>query len=176
MRLFLAINLPEELKKKLFELGRPLASMGDVKPVEEENIHLTLKFLGEAEPGDVMPLLEKIKFVAFEVSLKGLGAFPNPNRARVVWVGCEKGAQEIAALHKVIEAALSRFEKDRDFHPHATLARVRFLGDKGVMADFLNKNKILEFGSFKAASFDLMKSELERSGPKYGVVKSFSLV
>jgi len=175
MRLFLAINLPPELKKKLFELGRPLRSMGDVKPVEGENIHLTLKFLGESDPDKVIAALEKVKAKPFDATLKGVGVFPKPDYVRVVWAGCDKGAQEIVTLHKLVENALPQFEKDRDFHPHATLARVRFLKEKKEMADFLGKNKETVFGSFKAESFELMNSELSSGGPRYSVVKSFKL-
>ena len=176
MRLFLAINLPAVLKKQLFELGNPLGAMGDIKPVEEENIHLTLKFLGDAEPAGITKALESVKCKPFGITLKGVGVFPKSDYVRVVWTGCEKGAQEIVTLHKQVEAALPQFEKDRDFHPHASLARVKFLRDKKAMADFLAENKETVFGSFKAESFDLMKSELGKGGPTYGVVKSFPLI
>ncbi len=175
MRLFLAINLPSGMKKQLAEFSGPLKGFGKLKLVEEENIHLTLKFLGEAKLGDVVPLLEKIKFAPFEASLEGVGVFPNAGRARVIWVGCEKGAQEIIALHKAVEAALPQFERGGDFHPHATLARVSFLDDKTGLANFIEKNKIKDFGTFTADSFDLMKSELSRAGPKYEIVRKFPL-
>lgn len=178
MRLFLAINLPEEVKKRLFELGRPLPGFGDVKAVEEENIHLTLKFLGDAEPERVIAALEKVKFKPFDVALKGVGVFPSPDYIRVVWAGCEKGAKEIITLHKDIEEALKagglKFEKDNDFHPHATLARVRMPRDKKGLAEFLEKHKEDELGSFKLSSFELMESKLGRGGPTYGVVERFS--
>lgn len=172
MRLFLAINLPERLRKSLFGLGQGLRNMGELKLVEEENIHITLKFLGEADPGEVISSLDRVRFEPFEVSLKGVGAFPNQNYVRVVWAGCEKGSKEIVTLHSEIEKALPGFEKDREFHSHATLARVKFLKDKEGLRRFLADNN-KEFGSFKAESFDLMKSELSRGGPKYEIVKSF---
>jgi 2'-5' RNA ligase len=176
MRLFLAINLPAVLKKQLFELGRPLKAMGDVNPVEEANIHVTLKFLGDAEPASVIKSLESVRAKPFDISLKGVGVFPKPDYVRVVWAGCEKGAQEMVTLHQQVETALPQFEKEKEFHPHATLARVKFLSDKKAMADFLGKNKETAFGSFKAESFELMKSELRSSGPIYGLVKSFPLI
>ncbi len=176
MRLFLAVNLPGELRKKLFELGKPLNAMGDVKPVEEENIHLTLKFLGDTDPVGVVKSLESVKSKPFDIALMGVGVFPKPDYVRVVWVGCDTGAQEMVTLHQQVEAALPQFEKDRDFHPHATLARVKFLRDNTAIADFLGKNKGILFGSFKAESFELMKSELSEGGPTYGIVKSFPLI
>ncbi len=174
MRLFLAINLPEGLRKPLFEVGRGLRKFGDLKTVEEENIHLTLKFLGEAEPEKIISSLSKVRYGPFEVSLKGMGVFPNENYIRVVWAGCEKGAQDVIALHKEVELALPDFEKDRDFHPHATLARVRLPKDKEGLRKFVKENGG-EFGSFRAESFELMKSELSGGGPKYEIVRSFPL-
>jgi 2'-5' RNA ligase len=173
MRLFLAVNLPADIRRRLFEFGRPLVGMGDIKTVEEENIHITLKFLGEAEPEAVIKALEKVKFAPFEVSVKGVGVFPSLNYIRVVWAGCEKGSKEIVTLHQAVEAALPQFERDRDFHPHATLARVKFPKDKAGLRKFIEDNASKEFGSFTAESFDLMKSELSPKGPKYGVLKSF---
>lgn len=175
MRLFLAINLPKELKGQLFELGQLLKAIGDINTVKEENIHITLKFLGEAEPEKVINALESVKFMPFEVALKGVGAFPNASCARVIWAGCEKGSGEIAELHKMIEGALPQFERDRDFHPHATIARVISLSDPQGLIEFMSGNSITKFGSFDAKSFELMKSELSRDGPKYEAVKSFSL-
>ena len=174
MRLFLAINIPAELRRRLFEAGQGLRKFGQMKLVEEEKIHVTLKFLGDAEPDPVVKALESIKSAPFEVSLKGIGVFPNANYVRVIWAGCEKGGQEIITLHKQIESALP-FEKDRDFHPHATLARVSFPKDKEGLIKAIDENKKTEFGEFKAESFELMKSELSRGEPKYEIVKSFHL-
>jgi len=174
MRLFIAIGIPESIRKGLFELGSGLRKFGDMKTVEEENIHLSLKFLGEAEPEGVISSLNKVRFRPFEVSVKGMGAFPSDNYIRVVWVGCEKGSNEMAELHGLIEGALPQFEKDRDFHPHATLARVRLPKDKEGLRKFMKENS-REFGSFRAESFELMKSELSSKGPKYDIVKSFPL-
>lgn len=175
MRLFFAINLPDVLKKRLFAVGQEMKGFGQMKIVEEENIHLTLKFLGETEPGPVIKSLEPVKLKPFEVSLKGIGVFPSLNYIRVVWAGCEKGAEEVIMLHKELEKRLPQFERDRDFHPHATLARVSFPKDKQGLVSFLEKNKGTDFGDFTANSFELMKSELSRGGPKYEVVKSFRL-
>jgi 2'-5' RNA ligase len=176
MRLFLAINLPDELKKQLFEMAQPLKDFGKLKLVEEGNIHLTLKFLGEVKESEVSDLTEdlrSVKFESFPVTLRGVGVFPNKNYIRVVWVGCGKGSEEIITLHNGLETALRGFKKDRDFHPHATIARVKFPEDTHGLIKFIEENSSKEFGKSKAESFDLMKSELGSEGPKYGVVESF---
>lgn len=174
MRLFLAINLPDDLKKQLFELSRGLKGFGKIKLVEEENIHLTLKFLGDSEPKPIIKALDGIEFQPFDISLKGLGVFPNTNYIKVVWVGCDKGFHETIQLHDAIEGSLN-FPKYKDFHPHATIARVKFPKFKNSLLQFIEDASAKEFGSFKVKSFELMKSELTRDGPKYDVVKKFLL-
>ena len=175
MRLFLAVNLPDQMKKRLSELAQGLKPLGKLKLVEEENIHLTLKFLGDAESGQVIEALKSVKHEPFGVSLKGVGVFPSLSYIRVVWAGCDRGAQDVVTLHEKVEKALPSFKKDRDFHPHATLARVKFPKDKRGLVGFVEENKDTEFGEFGVKSFDLMKSELTREGPRYDVVESFLL-
>lgn len=174
-RLFLAIGLPQSLRTSLSGLSSSLPMYGQMKLVKERNIHITLKFLGDAEPEKIVKALEPIKFKPFETLVKGIGAFPNAGHAQVIWAGCEKGSQEIIELHREIEKALPQFERDHEFHPHATLARTSSLSGQGGLAEFLNETKTKEFGSFEAKSFELMKSELSGKGPKYEIVKSFSL-
>ena len=175
MRLFLAVNLPDQMKKRLYELGQGLKPFGKLKLVEEENIHLTLKFLGDAEPGPVIEALRSVKQGSFTISLKGIGVFPSLGYIRVVWTGCEKGTQDVVTLHDKVEATLPGFKRDKDFHPHATLARVKFPKDKKGLVGFVEENKGKELGEFEVHSFELMKSELGREGPKYEEVESFSL-
>lgn len=170
--------MPKEVKTRLFEAAQPLKRFGQMKMVEEENVHFTLKFLGDAEPEPIIKVLSKIKVKPFEVSVKGIGVFPNTSYIRVIWAGCEKGADDIVALHDKVEDALKTlqvFEKDRDFHPHATLARVSFPRDKEGLIKFFEDSQDTDFGSFELKSFELMKSDLSRGGPTYEVVKSFKL-
>jgi 2'-5' RNA ligase len=174
MRLFVAINLPDKIKKELADLGQGLRGFGLIKPVEEGDIHLTLKFLGDAKPEDVVPNLGRVEHKKFDISLKGLGAFPSLNYIKVVWAGCEKGFKETVTLHDRIESVLPEFKRDNNFHPHATLARVKFPKDKKGLIDFIQQNQG-DFGEFEVETFDLMKSELSRAGPEYEVVKSFPL-
>ena len=178
MRLFLAINLPDELRKDIYQIGQMFDDFGKMKAVEEENIHLTLKFLGEAEPNQVIGALDGIAFKPFDISLKGIGAFPTKDYVKVLWAGVEKGFDEIVSLNETIENALfhsmKQYEKDQKFHPHATIGRVKFVREKKRLLEFIDESKTKEFGEFKAESFDLMKSELLIGGPEYEVVKSFS--
>lgn len=120
VRAFLAVDLPA-----------PSVAGGVVR--EEAPSHLTLAFLGDLEPGRVEPLVALLTSrlsnrPAFEAVLEGVGAFPDPRRPRVVWVGLTRGAPELARLAEEIRRALLEFGipvEERPFFPHLTLFRVR---------------------------------------------------
>lgn len=174
----MAINLPDELKKSISPIGQELPKFGKVKLVGEQNIHLTLKFLGEVEGEKVKEIVDVLNgttFEKFKISLRGIGVFPNPKFIRIVWVGVEEGSERVIELQKNIDEALKKlgFPKDKQFHPHATIARAKFIKDKKGLLDFLRKNKDKEFGSFEASSFELMESKLSREGPEYSIFEKF---
>jgi 2'-5' RNA ligase len=176
MRLFLAINLPEDVKKELFSIGQRIEDFGRMKAVEEENIHLTLKFLGEAGPEETIDALEKVEFSQFGLSLKGLGAFPNLDYIKVLWAGVSEGFDEAVALNGAISETLPRFKEKKKYHPHTTLGRVKSVRDKVGMLEFIKENEDENFGSFGVESFELMKSELHIGGPQYEVLETFPLI
>ena len=133
MRLFLAVELPGSL---LDELETSLAPLRDEAPdlawVSPAKRHLTLKFLGDVDPGRVPSLVEMAERLAsrralFAIHLREIGAFPNFRRARVVWIGVDHEARLELLQHDVeVAAEQAGFELDgRPFRPHVTLARVR---------------------------------------------------
>ncbi len=180
MRLFLAIACPNELKERIINVQREVKPAGSMKLVERENIHLTLKFLGEVNDKKIPAITENLNFLneekKFKVILKGVGAFPNAGHARVIWVGVEDG-DVIINLNKKIEEELSKlgFGRDERFHPHFTIARVKFVKDRGKLQDIFEKYKNEEFCNFIAEKIELMKSELTPKGPVYSVVEEFRL-
>ena len=106
IRLFVAVNIPESMKEKIYPIGAFLPRDA-VKPVEKDNLHITIKFLGEVPDfrlGDIASELEKVKFTRFNVALHGVGVFPSASNARVVWVGCE--SKELYHLAKKINASI----------------------------------------------------------------------
>lgn len=174
----MAINLPDGLKKGIFTAGGVLPELANVKLVEEGNIHLTLKFLGEVDEKrlkEIIPVLGGVKFSGFGIKLKGIGVFPTPKFVRVVWVGVEDGFDEVTNIQKRVDVELEKlgFPKDEKFHPHATIARVKLLKSREAFSRFLEENRGVEFGSFKAESFDLMESRLSPVGPEYKVLERF---
>lgn len=178
MRLFIAINLPEELKAKIAKAVKNIDSPG-LKKVGPENLHLTMKFLGEVDDKQLEAVKRKlggIKGECFKISLEGFGFFPNENYIKVVWVGVEEGHQEIINLQKEIDTLLSEvgFAKEKNFEPHLTIARVKFLKDLKGLAEFAAKTKIN--ATFEANSFELMESILRPGGPEYIIKSRFNLI
>jgi 2'-5' RNA ligase len=134
IRAFIAIDLPAPLRKELDAVVSRFNALraSGVRWVAAANIHLTLKFLGESVPASLNDLAGKLKAVApeqptFSLRVAGLGAFPNPRRPRVIWVGLD-ASPELERLQQAIEtqSALAGFSPDdRKFSPHLTLGRVQ---------------------------------------------------
>jgi len=175
MRLFIALELSDEIKEELARLQAELKkAKADIKWVEPKNIHLTLKFLGETdEPKteEIKKALEKISSQEkpFAITLFKLGAFPNTSYMRVVWVGIDESCSEVERIAKSLEDELEKigFPKEvRPFSAHLTLGRVK--SPKGKVA---LKEKILltEVQPKKSAveKITLFKSTLRPNGPIY---------
>jgi len=133
-RAFVAVEIPAPLRARCAEVARRLSgAAGRVSWVKEENLHLTLKFLGEAEPRRIDRMLESLvhkaaKVEPFEAGLAGLGCFPSPRKARVIWIGVSEGAEALRDLAARVDGAAGKagFEREsRAFSPHLTLGRVR---------------------------------------------------
>jgi len=169
MRLFVAVPISEELRGKLWDLGKEIDQDG-IKRVNAANMHITLKFLGEM-PEDaaekVMGQLKEVEFSSFRCSVKGIGVFPNENYIRVVWAGSESNDQ-LEILAQKVQACLGG-QKER-FSSHITIARVKRKVD---IKEFLEKHKDEEFGPLDVSEFHLMKSELKREGPEYSIIGTF---
>jgi len=179
MRTFIAIELSDEIREALAQIQSHLKySSADVKWVEKNNIHLTLKFLGEIDEKKCEKVKTALDEVAkdvkqFEISLKDIGAFPSIGSPRVIWVGLDKGAKESTELARKIDDALSKigFEKEtRPFAAHLTIGRVRSPKNKETL-----KAKILSLqgpgsgsqGPEKITSVILFQSTLTPKGPIY---------
>lgn len=174
-RAFVAIDVScgPELEGAIAELG----TFGKaLKPVPPENVHITLKFLGEVSDGSV-PAIEGVMRLAvkgvspFEVRLVDIGVFPNERRPRVVWVGLT-GSERLARIASALEAGLEPLGfpmEKRPFSAHLTLARVRE-GFRPDLAGYIEKHRGRDFGSFTVEGIKLKKSVLTPSGPIYSNV------
>jgi 2'-5' RNA ligase len=134
MRSFIAIAIPEHCKKLLDRLQHPLReSEADVRWTSIDNIHLTLKFLGEADPAAMPGLVERLRgvvspLVPFSLRLHGVGGFPDLRHPRVIWCGIEGNIEKLKLLQAAIETACAQGgfpAEPRPFQPHLTLGRVR---------------------------------------------------
>ena len=173
-RLFVAIKLPEELRSKAHSLVGELPDEG-IKGVEKENIHLTLKFLGDVPENkmpDIAERLGRIRFKSFSCIVSGVGVFPDPDYIRVVWAGikCDEMPELAAEVEKALEGIGKK--ESRPFSSHVTIARVK---RKINAKEFLEKHKDDNFGEFSVSEFVLMQSELGREGPVYTEIKRFTL-
>jgi 2'-5' RNA ligase len=151
----------------------------DLKLVEPQNIHITVRFLGNITPTMVEKIFEEmkqVKFSPFNVQLKGLGAFPNPNYARVVWAGITEGADQLKSVFSQLEPRLRGlgFTPDsKGFSPHLTIARVRSGRNKAQLAKLITEKAAYEFGVVNAKCLRLKKSDLTPRGPVYSTLKEF---
>ena len=183
MRAFIAIELSPDLKKHLASLEEQLKSSGaDVKWVKPENIHLTLKFLGEIDEkqlGEIAKIIQNTadKNKRFFIRLASPGAFPDINFPRVVWIGIEKGDPETKEIAKILEEEIAKVgipQENRPFSSHITLGRVR----SGLNREKLVKNldnlaskPPEDSPEFLVTKITLFKSTLTPGGPIYEALK-----
>ena len=177
MRLFVAIDISEELRREFIPLLNLLSKYRGIKPVEPENLHITLKFLGEVNEARaelVRDRLRQIRFEPFEIRFRGIGYFPGQNYMRVIWVGVE--GDGIYSLARDVEGKMKKlgFKKDKDFKAHLTVGRVKRIDSQARLrlADELREFD-REFGSMVVNEFRLKKSTLTPRGPIYEDVEVF---
>jgi RNA 2',3'-cyclic 3'-phosphodiesterase len=164
-RLFVAIELPKEVKDPLTGFPRevPLA-----KWVGREELHLTLRFIGEVDDrtcSTIKSALSRITFSPFMLTLCGVGHFPPRSHPRVLWVGMEPSDPLLRLQHE-IELALVDVgipPEERPFSPHITLARLRDTAP-AVVAEFERRHKDLACTPFEVTEFILFSSVLTPHG------------
>ena len=173
VRCFVAVDLEDPaIASKIAAVQEQLKGAGaKLKLVELENLHLTLRFIGEI-PRDlierVVEALRGVEFTPFTVHFVGLGAFPNPRRPRVIWVGVEEGSRELSELSAKVNSVLAKLKlpkPEEEFTPHLTIARVK--SGVGSLPMLIEENKSLELGSMLVDRFRLKKSTLTSRGPIY---------
>lgn len=176
MRLFIAIPLAEQVRNQLAQLQQPI---NGVRWQKEEQIHLTLKFLGDTSGEQfqaLLPQLEGVEATAFTIHLQGFGYFPKGKHPRVLWAGVEP-SEPLLELQKEIEEACSKvgFEPEqRPFKPHITLGRVKG-GSKSDVMSFINQHKQFKNSDVPVDNFVLYESKLHPEGAKHHRRKVFQL-
>ena len=187
IRSFIAIELPDELKRALGQLESRLktAQFSSIKWVNPGSIHLTLKFLGTIDTDQIEAITrvmaESTRGVPpFCLAIKDLGVFPNLKRVQVVWVGITGEIAKIAQLQQNLESNLGRLgftPESRPFTPHLTLARLRNQAspeERQILGQLIASTSF-QAGTIKVASISLMKSQLTREGAVYSRLRSVEL-
>lgn len=180
MRLFVALEISEEIRDAIAALVRELKPLDDSwKWTRVENLHVTLKFLGEIPFEKLEKFETSLRSVSCEwpivVKFRNLGFFPNERRPRVLWAGMES-ARGLSSLAKAIEEALAKLgmaREEREFTPHLTLARSKEGKVSTRLRDALAKHSTSEFGEMNASAFHLIESKLKSAGAEYTTLESF---
>jgi len=165
-RLFIALELPESLRRILAELDPGIKGL---RWLPQEQLHATLSFLDRVNPGQEERLreaLSQVRVPSFFLPIQGIGSFGGA-RPTIVWAGLGKGHPHLFALHKHIQDAVLRvgLEPDlRPFHPHITLGRVNGLSG-ATLLPFLRRNANAEFGLWRVIGFAMFSSVLTSEGP-----------
>ncbi len=179
VRMFIAVDIEDpSIISKLVRIRDSFVATGaPMKPVEDHNMHITLRFLGNT-PLSLLDDLERIVREArpkkVKLHLYGVGAFPTPTRPRVLWVGVREGAEELERIYRVIERGVRRlgFKPEREeFVAHITLARLKGSRNLDRVVKLLNELQDVDVGYITLESVRIKQSILTRSGPIYKTLR-----
>jgi 2'-5' RNA ligase len=183
VRLFVALQIPPAVRKNLAEFLATLRAISsEPRWVRTENLHVTLKFIGEVQAeklGDMRAALSAVHSDrAVALDFRGVGFFPNEKRPRVFWAGIE-ASTNLARLAGDIDRALQKLgipPEKRPFSPHLTLARFEPPGVPENLRAAIQENSKREFGSVAAKEFHLIESKLKPGGAEYTTLETFPFV
>jgi 2'-5' RNA ligase len=188
IRAFIAVNLSPDILERIDQVALDLRKRMDAVPVRwvpTENIHLTLKFLGNVSTANLEILKDILGKVVSshhecDISVGGIGVFPKPHNPRVVWVGMEIPQELIALQHNIeIETARLGYSREhRPFSPHLTFGRVSrnaSTQDVHIIADILDKYKVGFLGATRVRTVYLYRSDLKPEGAEYTPIYSAAL-
>lgn len=183
MRLFIAIEISNDVRSAIAALIKELrALVPQAKWVRAENLHVTLKFLGETDAAKLSSIHTALSSVRSPLSVtftfRGLGFFPNAKRPRVFWAGM-RASENLPALAGEIDSAMHKMGfplEDRPFTAHLTLARFDPPGMPAGLAAAAQETASREFGSLTAREFHLIESKRKPAGAEYTTLQSFPFV
>ena len=177
IRTFVAVKTDSDVRDRVVELIEQFRATGaDVRWVQRDNLHVTLKFLGDVDLREMNEVCQAVQGAVadlgrFEYELHGSGAFPNADKPRTIWLGVRDGSQQLALLNERIELAVAKlgFHREaRRYEPHLTIGRIR-RGKIGVaeLGNLIRQNAELELGRTLVSEVVVFSSQLDRSGPSY---------
>ncbi len=178
VRCFIAVECTNsEVIEGIRRVQGALESTGaNLKHVEPENIHLTLKFLGEIpqhKVDEVAEIVKDISFNSFKFKVEEVGVFPNLRRPATIWAGITEGVSDLAAVFEEVDSKMGKLGFDRErrrFHPHLTISRVRSGKNRDLLVEELLAVKDQDFGVVNVTRIVLKKSVLTSKGPIYSTL------
>lgn len=186
MRIFVAVEVAAEVRARAQQLIERLKQTpARVKWVEPHNLHLTLKFLGDVEMGQIPSVCRTVTAAAaelppFSIEVAGVGAFPTSQRPRTVWLGVGQGNEEMVILHDYVEQKLAELgfrREGRRFQPHLTIGRVRSSPQGvGELGRALAEHRDFVAGRSDVSELAVFSSELSDDGPTYEALSYAPLV
>jgi 2'-5' RNA ligase len=183
VRLFVALEIPSAVRENLAALLESLRAVSSqTRWVRPENLHVTLKFMGEVPETKLAATRSVLAGVRSDqpvtVDFRGLGFFPNEKRPRVFWAGIE-ASPNLKTLAADIESVVEKLgipREQRPFSPHLTLARFEPPGLPEKLRSAIQENAAREFGSLRTNQYHLIESKLKPSGAEYTTLESFPFV
>jgi len=171
VRLFVATGMSEEIRQRLADVQRSLRRINArVTWVAPQNFHFTLKFLGETAEeniGGIQRVLDAVaeEFAPISCEIRGVGQFP-----RVIWAGLHGEVKRLAELAQRVDSELQKLgfsSEAREFKPHLTLGRIKFVGDKEGLTKVIDSHRNEPFGALRVEAIDLFQSTLTPRGSIY---------
>ena len=188
MRLFVAIQLPAEVKDALSEVQKELREVLPKKSAswtKPDAMHLTLRFLGNVKVSQLPDLTSRLRsaltgFGSFSLVCERLGCFPDLRFPRVVWAWAHDEKERLPLLHQAVDGAVSQFAEkpaEKRFVGHITLARPKQINkvDARRLADYVEAAVVRKFGAWDCGSVELIRSELSLAGSRYTTLETFNL-
>ncbi|MFA7150429.1 MAG: RNA 2',3'-cyclic phosphodiesterase [Candidatus Methanomethylophilaceae archaeon] len=175
-RTFISIKIPA--LKAVRDIFDELEDVGNIRSPPFDQLHVTLLFLGDVNSKSIPTLCDRVRRALsdtneFDVVLKDVGTFPRDDRPRIIWIGVEADPLNEIVLKISRELDMMHLDYDRrTFVPHITVGRAN---GKDDVHDLIERNRNLEFGSFRCTRIDVMESLIGRSGTKHSIIDSVTL-
>jgi RNA 2',3'-cyclic 3'-phosphodiesterase len=182
MRMFISIGITEDVRRACMDMiSRLMGSGADLRTIDPDNLHMTLKFLGEVREDGVKDISERIRKVAFAeppftLGISMLGYFGSTRFPRTVWAGVSDGRDRLISISKALNNELSHIRnEEKEPRPHLTLARVKTVRNAEKLVDTIRSNRNVKFGEVYVKEILLMRSQLTPTGPIYSELERFAL-
>ncbi len=186
MRTFVAIEIEQNLKEKIYKFittSQAQIKSNKISWVKKENLHVTLKFIGEIEEKKVENIKEVLNkliknFTQFSFSIRNIGVFPDVKKPRVIWLGIEDKTKILGLLSKEIEDELFKIglpKENKEFVSHLTIGRIKNLTNVSEIEKYIRGNPNTDFGENKVEFITFFQSILKPEGPTYIPIEKFYL-